>query len=752
MRGRRTATRHAAALLALAIAVAPAAAQDLQDRAVPPPADGAGAPAADSDDQVSFSANALDYDDQNDIVTATGDVRMLRAGSRLRADKVVWNRKTGVVHASGNVAGINPGGDTVYGDEVDLQDDLKNGVVENALLVLGDGGRLSARKATRAGEIETLDHAAYTPCSVTSQDCRPHEPSWKITALRIVHDGDRHRIYYKDARFSLFGHTVLALPAFSHPDGSNDEGGGSGTLMPNLQYSKATGAEFALPYYFQLAPNRDLTLTPHLYTGVLPAIEGEYRALDTHGAFQVRAMGTYGSRLPAQVDATGLDSDKGLRGFIDANGRYQLSPEWSVSGQLRAESDRTFMRRYGISNDDRLRSNLAVERIDDKSYLSIGGWFTQTLRAGDVQGQQPIALPAIDYRRRIADPLFGGLIQLQANTLALTRTDGQDTQRAFVGARWDLRRLTPLGQEITLTAYTRADAYHTDNAASTITQVYRGTEGWQYRGIAALALDVRWPLIGAFAGGTQQLVPRIQFVASPQLKNLAIPDEDSRAVDLEDTNLFSLNRFSGYDRWEDGSRMTYGAEWNFDRAKWQVRAVAGQSYRLTDEPTILPKGTGLSDRFSDFVGRITIKYGSFVELTERFRIDKDNGKLRRNEIDATVGSRSTYVLIGYLKLDRNVDLAIEDLRDREEIRLGGRIKLARYWSLYGSAVIDLTSKGEDPTALGDGFQPVRNRVGVVYENECLSLGVTWLRDYNPIGDARRGSTFSLRLALKNLGR
>src|SRR5690606_633055 len=126
----------------------------------------------------------------------------------------------------------------------------------------------------------------------------------------------------------------------------------------------------------------------------------------------------------------------------------------------RRATDRTFLRRYDISRDDRLRSMIDVERIDDDSYLSIAGWATQTLRVGETQGQVPVALPVIDYRRRLSDPVLGGRIELQANSLAIVRTSGQDTQRAFAGARWDLRRITGLGQEVTFTALVRGDVYH----------------------------------------------------------------------------------------------------------------------------------------------------------------------------------------------------------------------------------------------------------------------------------------------------
>ena len=762
MQRRKSWGRKGAATASLAAVIAACAtaaqAQDLnahRAEAPPPTAESKTAP----EDEVTFSAAQLDYDDNADVVTATGDVRMFRNGARLRADKVTWNRQTGEVRAIGNVAVVNANGDKAYADDIQLTDELHDGVANNMLLVLANGGRLAAMHGERKGDITTLNQAAYTPCQVEDRHGCPKRPSWQITAVRVVVDEGKHRISYRDARFALFGQTILALPAFSHPDGSESGRGNSGLLLPNLQVNKSNGVEIDLPYYLQIGPNRDLTITPHLYTAVLPALEAQYRTLTGNGAYQVSGMVTYSARLPAtsnnaagSAGTTPAESNDTFRGYLDANGTWQLGPYWTVHGALRLTTDRTFMKRYYISNDDRLRSTAKAERIDSDSYLSIAGWFVQDLRPGYVEGQQPIALPAIDYRRRLHDPLLGGVITAQLNSLALTRTDGQDTQRAFAGLRWDLRTLTPIGQEVIFTAYTRADIYHTDNSGATATPLYRGTDGWHGRGIAALAADMRWPFIGALFGGVQQIVPRVQLVAEPKIRNLDIPDEDSRAVDLEDSNLFALNRFSGYDRWEDSSRVTYGGEWNYTRPKLEIRTVIGQSYRLSSEPTILPPGTGLSDRFSDYVGRVSVRYGKWIEVTERFRLDKDNFAVRRNEIDATVGSRNTYVEVGYLKLHRNIDTSIEDLRDLSEIRLGARVRLARYWSIFGSTVVDLTTRKDDPLSLSDGYQPVRHRLGLLYENECLSLGVTWRKDYDQTGDAKRGSTFSLRLALKNLGR
>jgi LPS-assembly protein len=697
---------------------------------------------------VEFSADQLTYDSENDIVTASGQVRMSRDGNYLAADRVVWTRKTGEVRADGNVVVVDPRGEKLIGDSVVLTDTLKDGVVDNLLVVLESGGRIAAERGSRSNGIITLENAAYSPCPVTTESGCPKNPSWKITAAKVVDDPATGRVHFQGGRLQLFGITLPLLPIFSVATNGD---GATGLLVPQLKISKKNGFEVAVPYYWRIAPNRDFTLIPHLYTGTLPAIEAKYRELNSNGSFQLGGFLAYSHVENADLTPN-ADSDSKLRGYFEAIGKFQLDPLWSVTGFLRVATDKTVTRRYDITRDDRLRSFINVERIDPDSYISIAGWAFEGLRIDDVQKQIPIALPAIDARFKLDPPVLGGKIQLEANSLAIMRIDGQDTQRAFASAEWDLRRLTKWGQQLTLTGYLRGDVYHTDDAEETVVPIYRGTNGWHTRGIAALAADLQWPFIGTLFGGTQRLVPRVQVVATPPTTNLDIPNEDSRSVDLEDSNLFALNRFPGYDRWEDSSRVTYGVDWFYDRPNLSISTTVGQSYRLNSRPGVFPQGTGLTDRLSDIVGRTQIRYGRFIDLTHRFRLDKDNFAVRRNEVDLTVGSDQTYAEIGYLRLNRNVDPTVEDLRDREEVRLAARIKFARYWSVFGATVIDLTDKREDPFSVADGFEPVRNRVGISYEDDCLDLGLTWRRDYELLGDFRKGSTIAFTIGLKGLGR
>lgn len=736
--------------LACAAWTAPAWSQDLQDRPAGPPPPAVNA-APRGDDQIDFSADTLEYDFDADLVNATGDVRLFRQGERLRADRVTWNRKTGQVVAEGNIAVTNPQGDIAYGDRIELTDTLRDGVVNNMLVVLEQGGRIAAERGVREdGGVLRVTKAAYTPCAVETSDGCPKEPSWKITAAEVVYNPDRRRIRYKGARVTLFG-LSLPLPAFSHVIG---EGSAPGLLAPQIRISRVNGLEFALPYHFDLGPNRDLTVTPHVFSGALPMLEGNYRQYTSLGAFSVTAYGTYSRRSDDLITETGVapTSENAFRGYVDATGRAQFDANWSAFGSVRVATDKTFLRRYDISRDDRLRSNIGVQRIDENSYFAIQGWAVQSLRLDDAGQIQPIALPEIDYRRRLTDPWLGGRVTLQLNSLAIARDGGQDTQRAFASALWELRRITNWGQEVTFSAFGRGDLYNTRGTALTATPLYRGEEGFHTRALGAVAVDIKWPFIGAAFGGDQRITPRIQVVAAPRIENLDIPNEDARAVDLEDSNLFALNRFPGYDRFEDSTRFTYGVDYALDLPGVSINANIGQSYRLTKRASIFPEGTGLTDRWSDFVGRTEVRVGQFVGFTHRYRLDKDGFAIRRNEVDATVGSRKTYALVGYLRLNRDNDQLLEDLRDREELRVGGRVAFARFWSVFGSATVDLTDREEDPLSVADGFDPIRHRLGVQYEDDCVRLGLTWRRDYQDNGDARAGNSFLLTLAFTNLGR
>ncbi len=701
-------------------------------------------------DVIDFAADAMDYSEDEQVVTATGHVAINRGGYHLTAETVIYNRVSGQVEARGNVATTDPDGNKAFGDRVILTESLRDGTIDNILLVLADGGRLAAVSGVRVNGVSTLNEAIYSPCHVEGHDGCPKRAVWAIKAVRITHDPVKHRISYRNARVEILGVPVIYLPAFSHPDGSS--GRASGFLVPEVEVRNTIGFGVGVPYHIDLGPDRDITVKPWIFSEVKPAIDIRGRQLFAAGPVQFRAYATYGDVIDYAPDGvTTIDRGQRFRGYFEANGQLQHDDEWRSTFLVRLTSDDTFDRRYGLDYDDTLRSTYNLERFRENSYLSIAGWGFQNLRADKGPDTTPIVLPVIDYDWRPEEKLFGGQLEVTANTLNLFRIHGQDIQRGTLQGQWSRSWLTGLGQRVTGTALLRGDVYDTVNSAGATLPAYAGEPGFQARGIALAAVDVEWPFTGPLLGGTQTITPRVQLVAAPLHLNRGVPNEDSRSVDLEDTNLFSLNRFSGYDRFESGTRVTYGLQYGFTRPRLAITSEIGESVRLDGSGnTPFLQGTGLSGQFSDIVGRVTLEYGDLLSVTNRFRIDSKSGDLRRNEIDVTAGTAQTYLTVGYAYLNRNI--VLEDLRDFTELRVGARVALARFWSAFGSVIIDLTTKSQEPTTTADGYQPIRHRIGVQYEDECFRFGVSWRRDYISDRDFRAGNSYIFTIAFKNLGR
>jgi LPS-assembly protein len=704
-------------------------------------------------DMVDFEADQMSYDEAARLVTAQGRVRVSRDGYALVADRVEYRRgadgDAGEVIAIGNVSITDPAGNQALGDRITLTDSLKDGAIANMLLVLNDGGRLGARGATRNDGNYTLDHAAYSPCAVVNSEGCPQVPVWKIKAVKISYDQQRHRISYRDASLEMFGVPVFYLPRLSHPDGDAPRAGG--LLVPAIEIQRQLGLGVSAPIHFAFGPDHDLTLTPWLYTATNPALAFQARRLLADGPIQVDGMVTVSRRFDlAPNGITEIDMGERFRGYLGIKGRLQHNRLWRSVFSLRLTSDDTFNRRYGLGFDDTLRSSYALERITEESWLSISAWYFQGLRASDRAGESPLVLPLIDYDWRPDWQFAGGRFRLGANSTSIIRASGQDMYRALGWARWDRSLLTTLGQRLAFTGLVRGDLYDVRNAALATFPDYAGRDGWRGRGLALAAVDVIWPFAGPAFGGDQSITPRLQLIAAPKVRNLGFPNEDARAFELDDVSLFDLNRTPGLDRFESGSRITYGGEYGLNRPGFQLQAELGQSVRLSGDGSEFSAGTGFQGRLSDVVGRVALKFGRLIELTHRFRLDKDNLAVRRNEIDLTFGGRRTYVSAAYIRLNRNVTL--EDLEDRQELRLAGRVAFARYWTLFGNGIIDLTTKADNPLATGNGFRGIRHRFGLEYEDECFRFGLGWRRDYVGDRDFRPGNAFQISIAFKTLGR
>jgi LPS-assembly protein len=708
--------------ITLAFLIGEAAAQDLEDDGVP----------------ILLSSDELTYDSERDIVVATGHVEVVRGERILLAERMTYNQRTGLVTASGNVSLLEPSGDVVFADRMQITEDLRDGVIESIRVLLADRSRFAANGARLSGGNKTvMSRAVYSPCDICPDDPE-HPPLWQIKAFRVIHDKEDRTIEYEDAFLEVFGIPAFYTPYFTHPDPTVERR--TGFLPPTYGSATALGLTLQVPYYVTLQPHRDFTFAPIFTTKEGVVLAGEYREHVGSGSFEIEGSIT----RPDRRDENGSLADgTDTRGHIEGTGRFELDRVWDWGFDLARSTDDTYLRRYNFSNEDTLTSHLFVQGIDDRRFFSADAYSFQGLDADDDPGETPLITPLIDYSYfSDMDPSYGQW-RLEANALALSRNDGTDSRRLSLESGWRYSGIGSSGDIYSFSASLRGDLYWVQDVADPNDPRSQSFAGLTGRVVPEAVFQWRYPLIAQQGAYRQVIEPVIEAIVSPYGGNSEkIPNEDSQNFEFNDTNLFSSNRFTGLDRIEGGPRANYGIRWSLVGPDLgSVSALFGQSYRIKEDDTFR-SGSGLKGKLSDFVGRVDFRPWDFLDVSYRFRLDRDDLSPRRNEVTAQVGPEFLRVGLNYAFLDAEQSRADEPtFMDREEINLNARLKLTDNWQITANSRRDLT---EDGGTLKTGL-------GLRYENECVIFTVQATRNFTRDRDIEPETNVLFRVQLKHLG-
>lgn len=684
-----------------------------------------------ADQVIALEADQLVYDGQAQQVTARGGVRVVRGAYSLTARQITYDQTTGIVTASGDVRVLDQDGNVLEADTLKINDELRDGFIEDVELLLADASRVAALEGERSNDRTTFRKAVYSPCEICEEG---DNPVWQIKAVKVVHDVDKKRLYYDNAFLEFLGVPIFYMPYISHPDPSVKKG--SGLLVPEVRQRDELGLVLAVPYFIDIDPTQDVTLTPIITTKERAVLGTEYRKQFRKGSLTAEGSVTY---VPERDDFNQPIGRDFLRGHLFSSGQFIHNKHWRSTYQLRFASDDTYLTRYDWSDEDTLVNTYALEGFYDNHYVSARLIGFQGLRVEDETGLVPQALPNIRYRYE-SDPLWRGARAFaDVNAVAIQRFDGQDTRRAMVSGGVRLPWNFTNGLRTTTTVLGRGDLYDVSDADRPDDPAFATTNGSRSRALARISIDMRLPLINSLGKFTQILEPRVLFVAGTSGENDEIPNEDSRSFDLDDANIFLTDRVPGEDLWDGGTRVTYGATWRLLMDKIELDATLAQSFSFDDDTVTYPRGTGLEGNFSDFVGRVSLRVSDWLTVRNRFRIDKSNFSVRRNQINATVGTDRFSVTVGYEQLNRNPGPDLPS--DREELRLASRLRIDENWQVTASTVQDLTS----------GRSAVTNRASLIYTDECLEFQLNYRRNFTQDRDVEPGTAVTFRVVLRNLG-
>ncbi|MCP5368117.1 MAG: LPS-assembly protein LptD [Hyphomicrobiales bacterium] len=673
---------------------------------------------------LNFTADEVRHDRVLGVVTASGSVQVVQGERILNADTISYNQRRDYLSASGNISLLEPSGEVIFADFMEITGDLKDGTIANIRMILADGARLAANGGRRTdGNKTTFSKAVYSPCNLCA-DGKNRAPLWQVKAVKVTHDQERQTVEYRDAWLEVAGVPVAYTPYLSHPDPTVKRR--SGLLAPTFGGSSDLGLTAWVPYYFAISPHNDATLTPFYSAKEGPGIVGEYRHRFQDGELAATASFT-------------VDSTDDIRGHIDSEGRFDINSTWRWGYDLKRATDDTYQRRYGFYSEETLTSRLYAEGFRRRNYFEASAYSFQGLEVNDDPGETPLVLPMLSYSHVGEADRWGGRTELDLNLLSMTRSDGRDTRRLSMDAAWRKPFYTDFGSAFEVAANLRGDVYHTNGL---VRPNRPGTwTGFSGRLVPEASIDWRHPFIRTEKDGRiyQIVEPIAAVIASPYGGNpQTIPNEDSIDFALDETNLFSDNRFPGLDRIEGGPRVNYGLKWSIHGAGGgSTSAFLGQSYRFKEDDTFA-EGSGLEQKFSDLVGVVGISPDDHLHLFYRTRLDKENFTPNRNEVQLNAGVPLLRVSANYVYFE---PARGSEFSGREEISYAVSSQMNRYWRAQVFGTRDLTA--------GGGQRLFGGRL--IYEDECLTLALVARRTFFQDRDLQPNDSVTLRVEFKTLG-
>ena len=633
-----------------------------------------------------------------DTVVAEGNVEALRDGARLRAGRIVYDRSTGQLDIAGPITLTERTGRVVVvADSAALDDELRNGLIRGARVILDQQVQLAAGQVNRVNaRYSQLYKATLSSCQVCN-DGRP--PLWQIRARRVVHDQDEQQLYFEDARFEVFGLPIAWVPRLRIPDPSLDRA--TGFLAPSLRQNSRVGYGVRVPYFIRLGDHRDLTLTP-LLSNRSRTLEFRYRQAFRTGDVHVSGAISDDDLRPGD-----------LRAYLEGGGRFDLPRDFVLTFDVELTSDDAYPTEYDYSEKDRLDSEISVYRVKRDSFFRTALTHYKTLRVDEVDANIPSVIGDITYERRFFPGLAGGELRLGAEAHGHYRrsdsgvdgpdidriVDGRDVTRLTADAAW-LRSWTPLGGLRTTAEL--GVAFDSFRTAQDLTLPASAT------GVAPRAgLTLRYPLRRVASGGAVHIVEPVAQLAWTGGSQLAVANDESTRVEFDEGNLLDLSRFAGPDRRERGMRAAVGVNWSrFSPRGWSHRLTLGQVVRQDADPDF-HLSSGLSGRSSDLLIAGQIRAPEGLALTGR-AIVRNRSDLTKAEARASWLNPRLALGASYLWLDD--DPQESRTRRISEWNIDGTLKLSRNWLGSANWRYDLVA---DSTAEA-GF-------GVTYINECIEV-------------------------------
>ncbi|MEO1305947.1 MAG: LPS assembly protein LptD [Pseudomonadota bacterium] len=693
--------------------------------------------------RVVLDADNIFVNEDENTVTAEGNVEASYDGRVLRADRLIYDRDTDKVRAIGNVVLIDTDGSESYADEIETNSNLSDGYAIGFSTRTGEGGVAIAESAVRTGDgYNALDKIVYTSCELCGEN---DTPTWALRARRAILNEEAQMMSYRDAVIEIAGIPVLYFPYFAHPDPRSERR--SGFLPPDFGTSSKLGVFYEQPYYWAISPYSDLTVAPKVMANVNPLVEMSYRKRFWSGSVSSNFSFTQEQEFDSDGEKFG---EKEWRGHIWANGGFQIRPGWNWGFAVEQVTDDLYTRRYDIDGENEPRGlyagqpryllNQLFTQAQGRDWYMDSALLTfETNRDGDSDARLPRVAPLM-FGERLFDYGDFGTLAVSGSTAILDRELGVDSYRASAGADWTTNRVLPGGVLFSPFAEGRYDFYQLDNTTSGASEVARGA--------ASIGSRLSYPLYRPGKTVDILIEPEAMLAyGTAGANDPDIPVEDSLFYELDESSLFEANAASGFDIYEGGSKASLGASVS---AHWKngmsISALGGRRWRDMSDP-VFDVGSNLDGTASDWVAGLSADFGNPLRIETRVRLDDDS--LSLNRIDARINSNIWRVRSRARYYSISGDVTASGFSD-EGIELSADLRLTDNYFLLYSLNRDISGRANASGRISDPAD-IRQTLGVAYEDDCSRFEVFFERSEARDRELGPEDSIKFRFALKTLG-
>ncbi len=523
------------------------------------------APPLDSD-QPQIDADRLTSDQATGESLLEGDVRLWRLGGYAEADRVIYHKDERTADLFGNLF-LQQQGLRITADRGHLELDEDRGWLSAGEFRLTER---NARGEAQRAEMLSADLSRYQ--GVTYSTCPPQRRDWSLKASEMEIDMASGWGSAKHARLNLGGVPVFYFPYFTFPV---DDRRMTGFLVPSLSSSDRLGSELETPYYLNLAPNYDATISPRMMSKRGVMLGGEFRYLGQRQNLQIS-----GEILPKDKLASELRDDE--RRAFNFQHRSNPAPGLSTRIATSSVSDNEYLDDFGTGLA--ITSTRHLERVGDVVYRR--GGFSLLARVQEFQTvDEDLSLSQYPYRR---------LPQLRASygkLLGDSRFDlDLDTEYTdfrhdtlIDGKRFTLRPAISMplrrswGHLIPRLSLNYASYRLDETETSDDPRPDYFVPAFSLDSGLVFERESHWFGNDAY----QTLEPRLYYLYAPFDDQSVIPDFDTADLELSFSNLFKENRFTGSDRFGDANQLSFGltTRWlEADSGVERLRASIGQIY------------------------------------------------------------------------------------------------------------------------------------------------------------------------------